>query len=196
MVDPDRIVSSESEELILVDSEDKVTGYCSKAECHDGEGLLHRAFSVFLFNPTGELLLQQRAEGKRLWPGFWSNTCCSHPRRGESIEVATRRRLEDELNVHADLDFVYKFVYQAPFGDAGSEHELCHVYLGRVIEPPRPNVSEIAATRYVAPAELDREFAAEPTRFTPWFRMEWDTLKTTYADRLERYTLPDGDQPT
>ena len=75
MVDPDRIVSSESEELILVDRDDNETGYRSKAECHDGAGLLHRAFSVFLFNPAGELLLQQRADGKRLWPGFWSNTC-------------------------------------------------------------------------------------------------------------------------
>jgi isopentenyl-diphosphate delta-isomerase len=190
MVDPDRIVSSESEELILVDRDDNVTGYGSKADCHDGEGLLHRAFSVFLFNPAGELLLQQRADGKRLWPGFWSNTCCSHPRRGESIEVATRRRLEDELNIRADLEFVYKFVYQAPFGDEGSEHELCHVYLGRVAEAPRPNANEIAATRYVSAAELDREFAAGPGRFTPWFRMEWETLKTEYADRVDRYTGP------
>jgi len=189
-MDPDRIVSSESEELILVDRDDNVTGYRSKADCHDGGGLLHRAFSVFLFNPDGELLLQQRADGKRLWPGFWSNTCCSHPRRGESLEVATARRLQDELNLRADLEFVYKFVYQAPFGDEGSEHELCHVYLGRVAETPRPNVNEIAATRYVAAAELDREFAAAPGQFTPWFRMEWETLKTGHADRLDRYTGP------
>ena len=94
-----RIVSSEAEELILVDSDDNETGFLSKAECHDGQGQRHRAFSLFLFNEDGELLLQQRAASKRLWPGYWSNTCCSHPRRGETLEVATRRRLRDELNI-------------------------------------------------------------------------------------------------
>ena len=100
-----RVVSSEAEELILVDEHDREQGYLSKAACHDGAGILHRAFSAFLFNPAGELLLQQRADSKRLWPGFWSNSCCSHPRRGESMQVATRRRLLDELNIEAELEF-------------------------------------------------------------------------------------------
>ena len=99
MNDQHRIVSSEQEELILVDREDNELGFLSKAECHDGAGVLHRAFSLFLFNDEGELLLQQRSGNKRLWPNFWSNSCCSHPRRGESMEVATRRRLRDELNL-------------------------------------------------------------------------------------------------
>ena len=89
MNDQHRIVSSESEELILVDSDDNEIGYASKAEAHDGGGIRHRAFSLFLFNDEGELLLQQRAPSKRLWGGFWSNSCCSHPRRGESLAVAT-----------------------------------------------------------------------------------------------------------
>ncbi|MDH5246330.1 MAG: isopentenyl-diphosphate delta-isomerase, partial [Betaproteobacteria bacterium] len=88
-----RIVSSEREELILVDEDDNEVGHLSKADCHDGQGRLHRAFSVFLFNDAGELLLQQRGRSKRLWPGYWSNSCCSHPRRGESLEIATSRRL-------------------------------------------------------------------------------------------------------
>ncbi len=188
MSNPDRIVSSEAEQLILVDRDDNEAGFLSKAACHDGDGQLHRAFSIFLFNENGELLLQQRAAGKRLWPGFWSNTCCSHPRRGESIELASERRLDDELNIRAELEFVYKFVYQASFGDAGSEHELCHVFLGRVTDEPRPNVSEIAATRYVSPAELDREFAEQPERLTPWFKLEWQALTRRHADVLRRYT--------
>ncbi len=193
MLDPDRIVSSESEELILVDADDKEAGFLSKADCHDGDGLLHRAFSVFLFNADGELLLQQRADGKRLWPGYWSNTCCSHPRRGESIDVATRRRLADELNVEASLEFVYKFIYQASFGDLGSEHELCHVLLGRVTDEPRPNVSEISATRYTAPAALDRELAEKPGAFTPWFKLEWEALKNEHREQLARYaSLSEG----
>ena len=190
MLDPDRIVSSEAEELILVDEHDRETGFLSKADCHEGAGRLHRAFSVFLFNSAGELLLQQRANGKRLWPGFWSNTCCSHPRRGESIELAAERRLADELNVRADLEFVYKFVYRAPFGDAGSEYEFCHVFLGRLDAPPRANVSEIAAIRYLDAAALDAEIAENPDSLTPWFKLEWDALKTTYRNALSPYIEP------
>jgi len=184
-----RIVSSEAEELILVDEDDNETGHLSKAECHDGDGLLHRAFSLFLFNDRGELLLQRRAESKRLWPGFWSNSCCSHPRRGESMAVATRRRLRDELNVEAPLEFVYKFAYQAAYEDVGSEHELCHVYLGRIPGDIRPNDHEIAEVRFVTAAELDDEKARAPGSFTPWFRQEWLTLKISHEDQLAPYLL-------
>ena len=109
MNDQHRIVSSESEELILVDTMDRAVGRLSKAECHDGDGRLHRAFSVFLFNDAGELLLQQRGLDKRLWPGYWSNSCCSHPRSGETLDVATERRLQDELNFSTPLEHVYFF---------------------------------------------------------------------------------------
>ena len=86
-----KLVSSDAEELILVDEDDTEIGFLAKAKCHDGTGILHRAFSLFLFNEAGELLLQRRSESKRLWPGYWSNTCCSHPRKGESMTIATRR---------------------------------------------------------------------------------------------------------
>ena len=182
-----RIVSSEAEQLILVDRDDNELGFLSKAECHDGVGVLHRAFSLFLFNDKGELLLQQRSESKRLWPGYWSNSICSHPRRGESMQVATRRRLLDELNIAAELEFVYKFDYQASFGELGSENELCHVYLGKAPSDIKPNESEIAAIRFIAPADLDREFAERPESLTPWFQMEWQALSTEHRDKLEKY---------
>ena len=182
-----RIVSSEDEELIVVDVDDRPTGFMSKAECHDGEGVLHRAFSAFLFDDRGALLLQQRAKSKRLWPGFWSNSCCSHPRRNESMQVATRRRLNDELNIEAKLQYVYKFRYRATFGDAGSEHELCHVYIGRVSGVVRPNAEEIAAIRFVAPDELTIALAENPGDYTPWLRLEWKALTTQYADLLAAY---------
>ena len=185
-----RIVSSEAEELILVDADDKETGFLSKAECHDGGGVLHRAFSLFLFNQQGELLLQQRSAAKRLWPGFWSNSCCSHPRRGESMLVATQRRLRDELNIEASLEFVYKFSYQAEFDDSGSENELCHVYCGRVDDRVRPNQNEIDAVRFARPQDLAREFAAIPANFTPWFKLEWQTLLQQHRDRLAAYCSP------
>ena len=187
MNDQYRIVSSECEELILVDREDRNIGFISKADAHDGAGVLHRAFSLFLFNDDGELLLQQRAPGKRLWGGYWSNSCCSHPRRGESLELATTRRLQDELNFDTELEHVYWFCYEAQFGDAGSENELCHVYLGRTSSDVRPNDSEIAAVRYVSPAQLQAEFAERPERFTPWFLQEWRELTTTYREQLGRY---------
>lgn len=182
------IVSSDSEELILVDADDQETGSLSKALCHDGDGVLHRAFSVFLFNHAGELLLQQRAAGKRLWPGFWSNTCCSHPRKGETMQCATERRLEQELNISADVEFIYKFSYQANFRDLGSEHELCWVYLGRSAGQPRPNSNEISGIRYVDPALLAEELRDHGERFTPWFRMEWERLNSDFAERLAAYT--------
>ena len=183
-----RVVSSEAEELILVDEDDREQGHLSKAACHDGDGVLHRAFSAFLFNADGELLLQQRATTKRLWPGYWSNSCCSHPRRGESMATATARRLDDELNLATDLRFIYKFRYQAAYADLGSEHELCHVFLGRIDDEVQPNAEEIAAVRFVSAAALDRELAENPERFTPWFKMEWDALKTDHSAVLEEYS--------
>lgn len=188
MENVNRVVSSEAEELILVDNDDREQGHLSKAACHDGNGILHRAFSAFLFNADGELLLQQRAASKRLWPGFWSNSCCSHPRRGESMITATERRLREELNLEADLRFVYKFRYQAAYGDLGSEHELCHVFLGRIGADVVPNAEEIAAIRFVGADALNAELSERPERFTPWFKLEWDALNTQHSAVLDAYS--------
>ncbi|MDH4048199.1 MAG: isopentenyl-diphosphate Delta-isomerase [Gammaproteobacteria bacterium] len=182
-----RIVSAESEELILVNIDDSDAGYLDKGQCHDGDGVLHRAFSLFLFNCDGELLLQQRSADKRLWPLYWSNSCCSHPRRGESLQLATQRRLADELNVSAELEFIYKFAYQASYGEAGSENELCSVFLGRCEDDVIANKTEIAAVRFVKARNLADEFRTMPEKFTPWFSMEWDQLNSTFREPLARY---------
>ena len=184
------IVSSDDEALILVDDEDNEVGFLNKADCHIGDGILHRAFSVFLFDDAGRLLLQQRASGKPLWPLYWSNTCCSHPRRGETLEIATARRLQDELGTTSDLEHVYRFSYHAPFGELGSERELCHVFLGRLAGEPAANPTEIAATRYLTADELDRELATDSTAFTPWFKLEWQHLREEYVSMLARYLAP------
>jgi isopentenyl-diphosphate delta-isomerase len=168
-----RAVSSDDEQLILVDSHDREIGFLAKADAHRGRGTLHRAFSLFVFNPAGELLLQQRAKGKRLWPGYWSNTCCSHPRRGETMDDAIRRRLHEELGLRAELEFLFKFHYQTQYDAHGAEHELCWVYAGRSAQRPRPNVNEIAAWRYVPARALQAEIARAPETFTPWFKLEW-----------------------
>lgn len=186
MADPVRreVVSSDRELLILVDSDDREIGTLDKSACHDGDGVLHRAFSLFVFNDAGELLIQQRQSDKRLWPSYWSNSCCSHPRAGEVIEEAVARRLDEELGLSAELRFVYKFEYQAHFGDAGTEHELCSVYVGRTSAEPAVNAAEVFAWRWVAASALDRELGSHPERFTPWFKMEWQRLTGEFASVL------------
>jgi len=179
--DPQRVVSFDDEPLVLVDSDDREVGFLDKASAHVGRGTLHRAFSLFIFNAKGELLLQQRAPGKRLWPGFWSNTCCSHPRRGETLESAIHRRLDEELGLKTELGFLFKFEYQAQFDADGAEHEVCWVYAGRSVGQPKVNPNEISGLRWIAPDALDAEMAAQPDAFTPWFKIEWDRLRREHA---------------
>jgi isopentenyl-diphosphate delta-isomerase len=187
MGDGDRIVSSEDEPLILVDADDMATGTLDKAACHDGDGVLHRAFSLFVFDAEGRLLLQQRSAAKRLWPLYWSNSCCSHPRAGETMEVATARRLKDELNIRSGLEFVYKFTYQAAYGCRGAEHELCWVYVGRTDETVIANRNEIAATRFLTADELRVALSTEADKFTPWFKLEWQRLEHDHEELLGKY---------
>ena len=179
------IVSSEDERLILVDANDRQTGVLDKSACHDGDGVLHRAFSVFVFNSAGELLLQQRAADKRLWPLYWSNSCCSHPREGETMEGAADRRLQQELGLQCELKFVYKFHYQARYGDLGSEHELCSVFIGHSSGQPVINTTEIADWRWLSPAALSAELQQHPGDFTPWLKMEWQALTSRHAGALQ-----------
>lgn len=146
----------------------------SKALCHSGQGVLHRAFSLLIFNGRGELLVQQRSASKRLWPLYWSNSCCSHPRRNESMEVATRRRLREELGLACKLEFLFKFQYQAQFDATGAEHELCSVFVGCCDDAPRINQEEIHDWRWIAPDVLHAELSgADSSKYTPWFRLEW-----------------------
>ncbi len=169
-------VSSDSELLILVDPLDQELGVLSKDACHDGDGVLHRAFSVFVFNEQGELLIQQRSQEKRLWPGFWTNSCCSHPLAGEPMSDAVARRVEQELGLQTSPEFVFKFEYQASFGDVGSEHELCHVYVTSGAHEPKVNANEIQAWRWIAIDELSSELERHPDVFTPWLKLEWPKL--------------------
>jgi isopentenyl-diphosphate Delta-isomerase len=180
----DRIVSDDADTLVLVNSADEPLGTIDKAAAHDGVGRLHRAFSLFVFNTAGELLLQQRHRSKRLWPGYWSNSCCSHPRAHEPMDDAVTRRAQEELGIQAETRFLYKFEYAARFGDAGGEHELCWVFLGRSDDHPRVNTTEVQAWRWIAPGALDAELAQSPQRFTPWLQLEWDRLRGEFKPHL------------
>ena len=179
------VVSFDDEPLVLVNAKDEIIGFQDKASCHDGQGTLHRAFSLFVFNGDGELLIQRRAASKRLWPLYWSNSCCSHPRQGEEMQDAVTRRLHEELSLSADLEFLYKFEYQARFGAVGSEHELCWVYVGQTSQPkPSVNTEEISEWRWISCAELDRTMTSQPYRFTPWFELEWQRLCRDFEHKL------------
>jgi len=177
-------VSSPAESLILVDEHDCEIGFRSKEECHRGEGLLHRAFSVFLFNHEGKLLLQKRSGEKPLWPLYWSNSCCSHPREAETVEDAVYRRVREELNLECELQFLYKFKYQASFGDVGAEHEFCWVYAGQLQGSVVAHPEEIAGWRFVDPDELTRAIEKDGDRYTPWLKMEWQQIRQDHLEGI------------
>ena len=191
--EPDAVqVSFDDELLVLVDADDTVTGFASKADAHRGDGHLHRAFSIFLFADSETVLLHRRAAAKPLWAGFWTNSVCSHPRRGETYDVATRRRLREELGVASDLRWLYRFEYAARFGTAGSEHELCSVFVGRLgaEQTVRPNPTEIADWGWFSCGEIDAWVARSPQDFTPWFLLEWSRLRGEFRPTVEALCGP------
>lgn len=174
------VVSFDDEPLILVDENNQVQGYATKVACHQGLGQLHRAFSVFVFNRNNELLLQQRSAQKPLWPLHWSNSCCSHPRRGESDLDSVQRRLYEELSINLRPQFVYRFRYHAIYGGIGAEHELCSVYIARSDAEIAVNENEIADWYYIGPEALDRELSENPQSYTPWLKLEWSRLREDF----------------
>lgn len=175
---------SQSDVLILVDEQDNEIGSCEKVDAHLGLGKLHRAFSVFLFNPAGELLIQQRSSQKMLWGGYWANSCCSHPRLGEGTDEAANRRIREELGVESELTYLYKFVYHAEFGRIGSEHENCYVYAGHFDGEVHADPEEIQDWRFVTPDQLTAEITAHPEQFAPWFKLEWERIRANFLQDL------------
>ena len=163
MMMPDR-----KDDLILVDLDDRETGSAGKTETHR-RGLLHRAFSVFLFDGD-RVLVQKRADGKYHSGGLWANTCCSHPRSGESLSEAAARRLEQECGIEGvSLREAGRFVYRASFRNGLTEYEYDHVLVGEYAGPFSPDPEEAAALRYVPLPELKRDMLAAPERYAVWF---------------------------
>jgi len=160
-----------SHPIVLVNEDDQSLGTAEKLRAHV-EGWLHRAFSIFVFDEGGRLLLQQRADDKYHSGGLWSNTCCSHPRPGEPPLDAARRRLPEELGFDASLTPAFRKTYHLPVGNDLVEHEHNHVFVGRVEAPTvRPSADEVADWRWVEPAALRDDVSAHPDRYTTWFRL-------------------------
>ncbi len=169
------------DELILVDEHDSIVGHETKLRAHQNGGRLHRAFSVFIFNGAGEMLLQRRAAGKYHFGGLWSNACCSHPRRGELTPDAARQRLRQEFGFDAALRKLFTFIYRATDPISGlTEHEFDHVYVGQFDGTPDANPDEIDQWKWVTPDELLADVRARPETYTPWFGL---ALERVLAER-------------
>lgn len=166
----------EADELvILVDDQDNERGAQDKLSVHQ-LGLLHRAFSVFIFNSRNELILQQRADGKYHSPGLWTNTCCSHPKPGEKTIDACKRRLMEEMGMTCDLEFGFSFLYRCKFSNGLTEHEFDHVYIGISDELPVMNIYEVKDWKYITLRDLEKEIELKPENFTEWLKICFDKL--------------------
>ena len=156
-------------DIILVDQKDNQMGIGEKMKVHY-QGKLHRAFSIFLFNSKGKMLIQQRARTKYHSPGLWSNTCCSHPKPGETLSQATKRRLREEMGIECGLQEVFSFIYRAQLGDL-IEHEFDHVFTGSFDREPKLNKEEARAYKWISPMELKKDIKECPEKYTYWFRI-------------------------
>ncbi|MEQ8303582.1 MAG: isopentenyl-diphosphate Delta-isomerase [Cyclobacteriaceae bacterium] len=165
------------EQVILVDENDMEVGAMEKIEAHK-KGVLHRAFSVLLFNSKGEMLLQKRAKGKYHSGGLWSNACCSHPRPGENIEAAVKRRMMEELGIEIQPEFLYKFIYRAEFENDLVEHELDHVFVCEYDKSPNENKEEIEAWKFVDQEYLRSQINLNPEKFTFWLKLIIENYQT------------------
>ncbi len=170
--------------IALVDTNDKVTGYDEKQKVHL-EGLLHRAFSIFVFNSKGELMVHQRALEKYHSPGLWTNTCCSHLPEGMEMEEATHRRLVEEMGFDVELAYVDKFHYRIDFDNGLTENEIDHIYIGFFDGLPNPNAQEVESYEWISLYDLQRDVKANPHKYTYWLKHilahHYDTLESALA---------------
>ena len=172
-----------AEYLILTDEKDQFVGLMEKMLVHQ-HGLLHRAFSVFIFNSKNQLLLQQRADEKYHSPGLWSNTCCSHPLNGETVDNAVKRRLIEELGLNADATFKFSFIYRHEFQNGLTEHELDHVYFGVSDDVPHPNPLEVKDWKYIKLKDLKEELEQNPENYSAWLRICFPKIEEHFQQQF------------
>ena len=166
------------EQVILVNEKDEQIGLMPKMEAHE-KALLHRAFSVFVFNDKNQLMIQQRAKGKYHSPGLWTNTCCSHQREGESNIEAGKRRLQEEMGFTTELKDTISFIYKAPFDNGLTEHEFDHILVGRYNDEPDFNREEVSDYKWVSLQELKLDMKQNPQVYTEWFKIIFEKYYET-----------------
>jgi len=165
--------------VILVDSKDNPIGQMEKIEAHE-KALLHRAFSIFIFNSNNEILMQQRAFGKYHSAGLWTNTCCSHPFPYEDTLAAANRRLQEEMGMQADLKYLFKFQYKAPFDNNLTEHEIDHVFIGYSDTIPKINSDEVNEFKYMTTNDITKDIKINPNNYTEWFKIIFERFCKEY----------------
>jgi isopentenyl-diphosphate delta-isomerase len=153
----------------LADKQGQIIGYGEKIDVHK-KGLLHLAFSVLIFNSSGEILLQKRASTKYHSPSLWTNTCCGHPAEGEMPQVSAEKRLEEEMGFTVPLEYAFTFHYQADFSNGLSENEIDHVFYGKYDDIISPNPEEADDYKWETPTKIKADIASNPENFTVWFR--------------------------
>jgi isopentenyl-diphosphate delta-isomerase len=169
-------------EVILVNSNDEEIGSMEKLEAHQ-KGILHRAFSVFIFNNKHKLLLQKRALDKYHSGGLWTNTCCSHPSPGEEILAAAKRRLIEEMGICAPLEIISSFIYKAAFENGLIEHEFDHILIGRYNDEVEINPMEVMDYKWISITDLNKEVSRHPDEFTIWFLKIYKQVFEQYLKR-------------
>ncbi len=179
----------EPTQVILVDVNDSQTGTMEKMQAHE-QGLLHRAFSVFIFNRKGEMLLQQRALSKYHSGGLWTNACCSHPLPGEETAAAARRRLNEELGFETAIEKVFDFVYKADFDNGLTEHEFDHVFTGEYEGTIFLNKEEAMDVCYKDVQEIRQLLKTVPQQYTAWFHLAFPKIENWWNQRY--MNKPDG----
>ncbi len=157
-----------SQQVVLVTADDVPTGVMDVYDAHTGDGVRHRAFMILLYNDRGEVLLCRRSDRKRLWGGYWENSCSSHPLPDESCLEAARRRLQEELGICASLEEIGRFEYHACDGEAGAEYEVCKVFTGRCNGEIAPAAEEISACRWASLEELLHDGHLQSDHYAPW----------------------------
>ena len=168
-----------NEQVILVDEFDNDLGSMEKLRAHE-LGLLHRAFSVFLFDEKGNMLLQKRALGKYHSPGLWTNTCCSHPRPGELTIDAAKRRLLEEMGIVTNIESAFNFIYKASLHQNLTEHELDYVFVGTYNGIISPNSIEVCDYLYISIEDLNQKLNTNKEEFTVWFKIAYNRVLQWY----------------
>ncbi len=176
--------SDGGEQVILVDSTGNPVGTAPKMEAHQHGGQLHLAISVVVFDDKGRMLIQRRSSGKYHSGGRWANTCCSHPRPGESLETAAHRRLREEMGFDCSLKEAFDFTYRIDVGGEMTEHEYDHVFVGKFDGQPHPSPEEVSEYRWVSLEELYRDVRADSKDYAPWFKIILVHLGEMDVERL------------
>ena len=164
--------------VILVDEHDNEFGVMEKMQAHK-EGKLHRAISIVIINSKKQLLLQQRAYHKYHSAGLWANTCCTHHKQGETLEITAKRRLQEEMGMVCDLEYKFNFIYRSTLSNQLIEHELDHVYVGNCDSLPLINPEEVASYRYASIDDIEKDLYENPQNYAVWFKPIFDKLKHT-----------------